>query len=186
MRLKENTKKNRTTSIKVFIIVWVTCMLHTRPPLWKDATCTTTKASHRTRRRHHSSFLSNLSSNYLSDSITELTLTLNTSSQCCLFILFRLHTLATPHYFLSLFTSFKIMFACPCFVHFFVVVTENLWHKFSVITMKKRMKQGQANIILKEVKRERKKCVVVSVCKRNKLKTTNEQTNRQTKKNKRK
>jgi hypothetical protein len=52
--------------------------------------------------------------------------------------------------------------------------------------MKKRMKQGQANIILKEVKRERKKCVVASVCKRNKLKTTNEQTNRQTKKNKRK
>ena len=54
-------------------------------------------------------------------------------------------------------------------------------HKFSVITMKKRTKQGQANIILKEVKRERKKCVVASVCKQNKLKTSNEQTNRQTK-----
>jgi len=76
------------------------------------------------------------------------------------------------------------MFACPCFVLFFIVITENLGlplclflpclclfenkgkgkdkdkekgkPKFSVITMKKRIKQEQARIILREVKRKRK------------------------------
>jgi hypothetical protein len=71
---------------------------------------------------------------------------------------------------------------CACFILFLIVITENLGlpfslslflplplfskrqrksknkhkgkPKFSVITMKKRTKQGQANIILKEMKRD--------------------------------